>query len=379
MSILNNIKISQRIDTFENWSAANPILNNGELVIVVFTDNNVNVKVGNGTLHFNNLKFLYADNFSSKSISADQIYATSIAQGTKTSATPTSMATGIYTEVSANYGVVHGIEAKILSGDDYAFVFNGTNLPGIDQRYTSHGEGTFNINPTNGLSGLYVGEETMSQILSAAIPLSTSELINDSNFLSTISIATISSLGGIKLGYSQTGNNYPISLDANNKAYVNVPWTDKVVSSVIYDAATTQLIIKFNDIAMSEISCNIGDLVDLYAASNNGIHVNDSVFSLEYSEISSGIGLSNYTATTDQQAIDAAILASIPLSTSELINDSNFLTSYQSYATISTGIGLSEYALSNEMKNNDIYLSSQISSNTTAIADKSTVILRLWT
>jgi hypothetical protein len=42
------------------------------------------------------------------------------------------MATGIYTEVSANYGVVHGIEAKILSGDDYAFVFNGTNLPGID-------------------------------------------------------------------------------------------------------------------------------------------------------------------------------------------------------------------------------------------------------
>lgn len=191
MSIFNNIKISQRIDTFENWSAANPILNNGELVIVVFTDNNVNVKVGNGTLHFNNLKFLYADNFSSKSISADQIYATSIAQGTKTSATPTSMATGIYTEVSANYGVVHGIEAKILSGDDYAFVFNGTNLPGIDQRYTSHGEGTFNINPTNGLSGLYVGEETMSQILSAAIPLSTSELINDSGYLNATEVQAL--------------------------------------------------------------------------------------------------------------------------------------------------------------------------------------------
>jgi hypothetical protein len=110
--------------------------------------------------------------------------------------------------------------------------------------------------------------------------------------------------------------------------------------------------------------------------------INDSNFLTSYQSyatISTGIGLSNYTATADQHAIDVAILASIPLSTSELINDSNFLSSYQSYATISTGIGLSAYALSNEMKNNDIYLSSQISSNATAIADKSTVILRLWT
>ena len=32
--------------------------------------------------------------------------------------------------------------------------------------------------------------------------------------------------GGITLGYPQSGKNYPIVLDSNGKAYVNVPWTD---------------------------------------------------------------------------------------------------------------------------------------------------------
>ena len=32
--------------------------------------------------------------------------------------------------------------------------------------------------------------------------------------------------GGITLGYSQNGKNYPVVLDSTGKAYVNVPWTD---------------------------------------------------------------------------------------------------------------------------------------------------------
>lgn len=40
--------------------------------------------------------------------------------------------------------------------------------------------------------------------------------------------ATSSDLGGIKIGFNadDTSKNYPITLDANNKAYVHVPWTD---------------------------------------------------------------------------------------------------------------------------------------------------------
>ena len=42
----------------------------------------------------------------------------------------------------------------------------------------------------------------------------------------TYSAATSSVLGLIKIGYSTSGQNYPVQLDSNNKAYVYVPWTN---------------------------------------------------------------------------------------------------------------------------------------------------------
>lgn len=40
----------------------------------------------------------------------------------------------------------------------------------------------------------------------------------------SISAATSSSLGGIKIGYTQNNKNYPVELDSNDRAYVSVPW-----------------------------------------------------------------------------------------------------------------------------------------------------------
>lgn len=42
--------------------------------------------------------------------------------------------------------------------------------------------------------------------------------------LESIPKATDKSIGGILLGYNLNGKNYPIALDENGKAYVNVPW-----------------------------------------------------------------------------------------------------------------------------------------------------------
>lgn len=51
--------------------------------------------------------------------------------------------------------------------------------------------------------------------------------------------ATSDVLGGIKIGYTATGKNYPVQLDDNNKAFVNVPWTDgKGVTSVTITQGT---------------------------------------------------------------------------------------------------------------------------------------------
>lgn len=47
--------------------------------------------------------------------------------------------------------------------------------------------------------------------------------------------ASNDNIGGIKTGYTQNGKNYPILLDENKKAYVNVPWSD---TNTTYSQAT---------------------------------------------------------------------------------------------------------------------------------------------
>lgn len=58
------------------------------------------------------------------------------------------------------------------------------------------------------------------------------------NNANNYSLPTASSTtkGGITLGYSQSGKNYPVALDGNGKAYVNVPWTD---TNTTYGLATS--------------------------------------------------------------------------------------------------------------------------------------------
>lgn len=51
-----------------------------------------------------------------------------------------------------------------------------------------------------------------------------------------IAKASDDSLGGIKTGYAQNAKNYPVSVDDDGKAFVNVPWTD---NNTTYSAATS--------------------------------------------------------------------------------------------------------------------------------------------
>lgn len=48
--------------------------------------------------------------------------------------------------------------------------------------------------------------------------------------------STSSALGGIKIGYTESGKNYPVELNGSGQAYVNVPWTD---TNTTYPNATT--------------------------------------------------------------------------------------------------------------------------------------------
>lgn len=42
----------------------------------------------------------------------------------------------------------------------------------------------------------------------------------------TLPAASSSALGGVKIGYTASGKNYPVQLNSSNQMYVNVPWTD---------------------------------------------------------------------------------------------------------------------------------------------------------
>lgn len=54
--------------------------------------------------------------------------------------------------------------------------------------------------------------------------------------LTSIPKATTSALGGVMLGYPNSGRNYKLELDSNGKAFVNVPWTNTT-----YSNATTEV------------------------------------------------------------------------------------------------------------------------------------------
>lgn len=50
--------------------------------------------------------------------------------------------------------------------------------------------------------------------------------------------ADSNNIGGIKTGYAQNEKNYPVALDENKKAYVNVPWSDTNTTYEVMTGAT---------------------------------------------------------------------------------------------------------------------------------------------
>nr|DAH80676.1 MAG TPA: collagen triple helix repeat protein [Caudoviricetes sp.] len=75
-----------------------------------------------------------------------------------------SHAEGDYTTASGVGSHAEGYRSKTHEGDNYAFAWNGDGTR--TEPYASHGEGTFNINPVGGLGGFYIGEKTLSAVIS---------------------------------------------------------------------------------------------------------------------------------------------------------------------------------------------------------------------
>lgn len=88
------------------------------------------------------------------------------------------------------------------------------------------------------LGGVKVGYTTSGKNYKLQVDASGDAFVNvpwtDNN--TTYNQATADTLGLVKIGYSSSGKNYAVSLDSNGKMYVNVPWTD---NNTTYAQATS--------------------------------------------------------------------------------------------------------------------------------------------
>ena len=90
--------------------------------------------------------------------------------------------------------------------------------------------------------------------------------------------ATSDEIGGIKIGYTATGKKYAVQLDSNNKAYVEVPWTDTNIRDI-----------KVNDVSIGSRTLNIKPSEEIHIIKDN-TSTND--------EYKIGFGLSWYNIST---------------------------------------------------------------------------------
>lgn len=91
------------------------------------------------------------------------------------------------------------------------------------------------------LGGVKVGYTTSGKNYKLQVDASGNAFVNvpwtDNN--TTYNQATADTLGLVKIGYSSSGKNYAVSLDSNGKMYVNVPWTDTNTTYANMGAATS--------------------------------------------------------------------------------------------------------------------------------------------
>lgn len=91
------------------------------------------------------------------------------------------------------------------------------------------------------LGGIKVGYTNSGKNYKVQVDSSGNAFVNVpwTDYNTTYNRATADTLGLVKIGYSATGKNYPVVLDGSGKMYVNVPWTDTNTTYANMGAATS--------------------------------------------------------------------------------------------------------------------------------------------
>jgi hypothetical protein len=169
---------------------------------------------------------------------------------------------------------IHGLIARY--GSSSAFIefknVNGTSITSIEL-YSAASE----------RAGLMTGPDK-------------NKLDGIANNANNYSLPTASSTtkGGITLGYSQSGKNYPVALDGNGKAYVNVPWTDTNTTYDLSPYAKT-----------ADVNAALAKKVDVVSGKGLSTHDFTSAYKSKLDGISSGATADSAITTGEIDALFA--------------------------------------------------------------------------
>ena len=152
---------------------------------------------------------------------------------------------------AGNDGSGSGLDADLLDGLD---LHTGRNNE-ANKVVRTDGNGyiqagwintTSGANTTQAINRVYASTDSYIRYYSAADfgagigqHISYNDLTNKPTIPSAYSLplSSSSTRGGVKIGFSESGKNYPVELDSSEKMFVNVPWTDTNTNTT-YSAGT---------------------------------------------------------------------------------------------------------------------------------------------
>lgn len=185
--------------------------------------------------------------------------------------------------------------------------------------------------------------------------------------------ATDNALGGIKTGYKQNGKFYPIKTDTDGNAYVQVPWEDtNTVYEVVSKTSNGLMPMLPSDENASKRFLN-GDGEWVVGTDNsiNGVTQTGSTFSGETSDcgvqITRVVGKTSQKTTNGYQLFDASKLPTKSAGGVTVTNNNDGSFTVSGSGTL-TGIYGNSYTLSNEetkqlFKVGNLYLKDALSAN----------------
>ena len=163
----------------------------------------------------------------------------SIANGkSSTSHTHSVIINGITKTIAASGGAAVNLGTYLTSHQSLAEYAKKTDAVGSMEVLQTATDIQFILKSITGIEVDWPSISAATSTLAGVMkPSDKAKLDGIANNANNYSLPTASSTtkGGITLGYSQSGKNYPVALDSNGKAYVNVPWTD---TNTTYSLAT---------------------------------------------------------------------------------------------------------------------------------------------